>query len=229
MKNTQKKIILTIGAATLLSTTLLGNVSVAKNNNTKKSQVKQTGKVLGSKIDNKKLPVLKEGMPQPELIEEKEMPKNDLKAIKYERIMNLLSAVDEKGKDGGKTALENEQDKKNQELKSEQVEMIEEFLLPTPIGSIKMHGELVVYAEIKINVVNYADKSPGVSVKKMFENESMAKPEHFTLESLSLGYTTKKIKIRKGDTFGFWSIKEVNGSYVEYIKSNTNQTIRKFY
>lgn len=228
MKKTKTRLMATMSVLLFAGTIASGNVSVIKENKkivTKTKVISSKSKVISKKsatlASQKKdnLPVLKKTELSPE---------EQIKALKYERMIKLLSAVDKEA-EGGKSSADKEQEIKDAALKAEQAAMVEKFLLPTPIGSIKMQGELIVYAYIKTRVANYPDKSLGASVKSMFESKTATNPQHFALESLTLGFVTKKIKIKKGDVFGDWFVSDITNSFLEYTNKTTQKSIKKFY
>lgn len=146
--------------------------------------------------------------------------------LKYEKIMKILSKVDE---DNPNSLSDT---KVKEENNIDKLELIESFILPEPISSIKIQGKLSVFALIQTNKINKNTETTGSALKTFIKNdkkENAIDSSLFKYQELVVGYNTKKIKLYIGQQFNGWKVTKLSKNSVEYTNIQSDEQILKFY
>jgi len=145
--------------------------------------------------------------------------------LKYERIMKILSKVNEKSD----TLVIKE---KKSEENNKKIDTINKLVLPEPISSLSIQGKIIVFALIQINNVNKAAKNSGSQLKTLItadKETSKIDPSLFKYQNIVIGYKMKKIQLHVGEMFSVWKVESMTENKVVYVNNKTNEKITKFY
>lgn len=225
MIKTMTKVALAIA---VLTSGIMAEVKVPQ----KKVPQKNIGIKAESFSKSEKMVKMKEKKPLP-VLEKKQTNAEKEKALRYDKIISILSKVDDdkmvKENLGEKLKEGELSDEERAAMRNSQLEMLEEFLLPEPVGIIVLSDKKEVFAKIRTNVVKHDKNDAGSPVSDIFNSEEIRPAKTYAFGGLSLSFSTKTIRIKIGDVFGDWKISHITNSAVVYKNTKTKKTITKNY